>query len=248
MFVAPAKILLFMLAAGMILLRTKRYIVGRWLVSISTGLVLVLSWGPLGYGLLRGLENRFPIPTELPPKLEGIMVLAGAERGDITKIRGQPTLNDGGERLIAFMSLARRYPEAKLLFVGGNGEVMNLNFPEKTVVLLFEQMGLDPARIIFESQSRNTVEGAINSYKLVNPQKGENWILITSAFHMPRSVGVFRKAGWEVIPYPADFRLSDELDFSLNLENLVGFSAWFHEWLGILIYWLTGKTSEFLPG
>ena len=56
----------------------------------------------------------------------------------------------------------------------------------------FAEMGLDSGRVIYEDRSRNTFENAVYTYDLVKPAPGEKWILITSAYHMARSVGVFR--------------------------------------------------------
>jgi uncharacterized SAM-binding protein YcdF (DUF218 family) len=115
---------------------------------------------------------------------------------------------------------------------------------------LFKEMGLDTARITFERNSRNTFENAVLSKELVNPKSGDQWILITTAWHMPRSLGVFCKAGWPVIPYPVDHwtmpgnLLRVDLDLSGHLRE---FTFGMKEWLGLLVYYLSGKTTAVFP-
>jgi uncharacterized SAM-binding protein YcdF (DUF218 family) len=103
-----------------------------------------------------------------------------------------------------------------------------------------------------ERQSRNTQENAGLSKTLAAPKPGERWLLVTSAFHMPRSVGVFRKAGFAVEPYPVDWRTGGRGDlFSFTARAIEGLSrveTGVREWMGLAAYWISGKTTEFLPG
>ena len=114
--------------------------------------------------------------------------------------------------------------------------------------MIFSQLGLDLERIQFESDSKNTAENALRSYELIQPSPDQHWILITSAFHMPRTVGLFRKVGWNVIPYPVDFSTTKRADLSFNLQNIGSFSRGIREWIGLLVYRALGKTSSFFPG
>ena len=116
---------------------------------------------------------------------------------------------------------------------------------------MFEQSILDVNRVIFESQSRNTYENAVYSYNLIKPKKKEKWVLITSASHMPRAVGVFRKTNWEVIPYPVDYQTAGPQDFISHYEGFLSLDQMrigLHEWLGLFIYWVTDKTNQLFPG
>jgi len=120
-----------------------------------------------------------------------------------------------------------------------------------TARILFEQLGLSEDRVQFESKSRNTIENARLSFDIAKPQKGESWVLVTSASHMPRAVGVFRKIGWPVIPYPVDFNTTGKIEFRISLDGLRNISSlsWaLHEWAGIVAYRLMGRTSELFPG
>jgi len=155
--------------------------------------------------------------------------------------------------LTTFVSLARRFTDAKFVYAGGQGAIGAQEYKAAfTARLFFEQMGLDPDRVIFDSQSRNTLENAQNAFKLAKPKKGEKWVLITSAWHMPRSVGIFRKLDWEVIPYPVDFKTTGKLARALrippSLSATSGVSNVLYEWVGLIYYRLLGRTSELFPG
>jgi len=112
-------------------------------------------------------------------------------------------------------------------------------------------MGLDVSRILFERQSRNTFENATLTHALVRPRAGERWVLITSAMHMPRAIGAFRKAGWSPIPYPVDFQTVGPPRFTpriqLGLRELGRFSTALREWTALAVYRLLNRTGAFFP-
>ncbi len=145
-----------------------------------------------------------------------------------------------------FMALAKRYPEAKLIFTGGASSMIHQEYKAADVARrLFSEQGIDLSRIIFERESRNTWENAVLSKKLVQPAEDEKWVLITTGWHMPRSMGIFCKAEWSVIPYPVDFQtkpgylLRIDWGFAGHLKDLV---AGVKEWVGIVAYRMMGKT------
>ncbi len=248
---SPDKVVLILLFAGTVLIWTRRQKLGRWLVSMSAGVFLVFTLLPINTFLLKPLEERFPALTELPANISGIIVLSGAEKPVISSTRGQPSLNESAERLTAFVDLARHYPEARLIYAGGVGALLNQDYKSnETARKLFKQLGLNSDRIQFDSNARNTFENAVNGFNLRGPETVGDWILITSAFHMPRSVGVFRKTGWSVIPYPVDYQTSGEWKYDwhfFRLYNFLEFSRGLHEWLGLIAYRVTGKTSALFP-
>ncbi len=249
---SPDRSLFLVLLAGVCLLFLGREKLGKMLVASVTALILILGLIPVSGMLLIPLENRFPIPEPLPEKIDGVIVLGGSEIPKLTKIRGQASLADAAERLTTFISLARRFPDAKLVYAGGQGALTAQEYKAAfTARLFFEQMGLDPDRVLFDSQSRNTMENAQNALQLVTPKKGENWVLVTSAWHMARSVGIFRKLGWQVIPYPVDFKTTGNLEFHLRIPGLSSAAAVsniIYEWIGLVYYRLLGRTSELFPG
>jgi uncharacterized SAM-binding protein YcdF (DUF218 family) len=249
---SPNNSLLLILLVGVGLLYFGREKLGRRLVAIATTIIILFSLFPIPSMLLIPLENRFPIPEPLPEDINGVIVLGGAEIPKFTQVRGQVSLGDSAERLTTFVSLARRFSNAKFVYVGGQGAIGAQEYKEAfTARLFFEQMGLDSDRIMFDSQSRNTLENAQNAFQLAHPKKGEKWVLITSAWHMPRSVGIFRKLGWEVIPYPVDFKTTGKLALTLRfppgLSSTSAVSKVIYEWIGLIYYRLLGRTSELFP-
>lgn len=187
----------------------------RLALGVSTATLvalLILSIIPLGDLLLQPIERRYAVNPELA-RVDGIIVLGGAEDIDASVYWGQTQLNEAGERFTATMALARRFPEARVLFSGGSGTLRGLiggSVSEaSTAEKFFRQQGLDPGRLILEGTSRNTAENATVSFKIANPQPTDKWVLITSAFHMPRAIRSFEAAGWPVLtPYPVDHRTS----------------------------------------
>lgn len=251
--VLPANVVLIavMLAAG--LLHTRWWRAGRRLLGAGAVLLVAIAILPWDAWLLVPLEDRFPPPAALPAQVAGIVVLGGAVDPVVSAARGQPSLNGAVERVTSLVELARRYPEATLVFSGGSGAVTTQEMKEAPVVRTFlEQMGLDVDRVTFEAQSRNTRENATLTRELVSPKPGETWLLVTSALHMPRSVGVFRAAGWSVLPYPVDYQSTGrESTFSLRFNLGAGLgilTAVLHEWQGMAYYRLRGWSDRLYPG
>jgi uncharacterized SAM-binding protein YcdF (DUF218 family) len=244
----PATALFFLVFLG--------WLCQRWLPRFSQLLLgsamlflLVLSTTPIGRASLAPLEDRFQRPQIVGP-IAGIVVLGGAQSPDASAIVGRPQLNDAAERMIEFVALARAHPDAKLLFTGGSGMVLRQDVREADdVPPLLTQLGFDPARVMLERNSRNTWENAVESKKLVQPKDGETWVLVTSAFHMPRAVGCFRRAGWNVLPYPVDYRTQPRDGWPLldTLDQLNLFSVAAKEWVGLLSYHLMQRTDAWLP-
>ncbi len=227
----------------------------RWarrVLGIAVAGLLVLACLPVGEWLLYPLEARFDTNPTLPASIAGIIVLGGAEDPVSTAAWDQVEVNGSAERFLASIALARRYPEAKVIFTSGSGSVLDQRHKGAVVAKrLYAEQGLDASRLVLESNSRNTVENAVMSKALVNPRTGEAWVLVTSAFHMPRSIGIFCRIGWPVIAYPVDHRtlrgalMRWSASLSGNLENL---SVGIKEWIGLAAYYVTGKTGTLLPG
>ena len=218
---------------------------------MSAFALLLMAFGPLG-GLLAGpLEARFPPPPDTMAPPDGIVVLGGAIDERLSADRDRPTLVDAAERLTAPIALKRKYPSARLVFAGGSAALRGSPHVEADVVERFwREVGLDQNDILYERRSRNTYENAMFARELLHPKPGERWLLVTSAMHMPRAVGVFREAGFDVIAYPVDYRTSGagRLEFPRSPTKALGvveFAA--HEWVGLVVYWLAGKSDALLP-
>lgn len=249
--ISPDSIILILLVIAWALLWCGAYRWARRLLTLSVATLLAIAVFPFGEWLIYPLENRFPTNPELPEKVDGIIVLGGAENAFRSAIWDQVETNDGAERFFAFIRLSRIHPHAKLVFTGGSGSLTRQGYRGADVARrLFSEQQVDPLRLIFERDSRNTHENALFSKAKVVPAPGETWILVTTAMHMPRSVGIFCKAGWPVIPYPVDHRTSPghliRANFNLSggLRNL---SSAAREWTGLVAYYLTGKTTAFFP-
>ncbi len=249
---SPGSLFLALLCLGVVLIWTPWRRFGRRLITVTVVVILLAAVLPFGAWFTAPLENRFPVVRRLPERIDGIIALGGVVNQYVTRARGQLSLGSAVERLTEFAVLARRYPAARLVYSGGSGDLFRQDVKEADVLAPFlKTIGLDPARVMLEDRSRNTLENATETYKLVRPRKGENWVLITSAIHMPRAVGVFRKAGWRVIPYPVDFRSTGEEPFKLSfnmLSGLGGLTSGLYYWAGMAFYRLTGKMDSFFPG
>lgn len=226
--------------------------VSRSLLAGCALLLLLIGFFPVGEWLIAPLENRFTTNAALPSEVDGIVVLGGAFSPRMSNIWQQPEVNGGADRLTNFLYLARLYPNAQLVFTGGSGAVTEQEFKEAEMAqILFNQLGLAERAIIYESESRNTSENARNSKELVTPENDENWLLITSAFHMPRSIGVFCREQWIVQPYPVDHHSQKgnllRLNFNLS-DNLSMLRTAIKEWVGLVAYRISGRTDRLLPG
>lgn len=210
---------------------------------------------PLSDAVTTPLENRFPPPATLPDDIGGIIVLGGATSPPLTRARGQPSLNAAAERLTAFAELSRRYPTAALISSGGSGLLFNQNDLEDAPTKgALAQMGAPADRVIYENRSRNTWENGLFSRDLTTAAAGGSarpWILVTSAMHMPRAVGVFRRLNIPVVPYPVDYRTRGGGEPWLRAEladNLAIMSYGAREWAGLIAYRAAGRLDELFPG
>jgi len=248
---SPASFLFLLLIAGIGLLFLKKIPAARILLGTAAVLMTLVAFLPLGKWLVTPLEAHFPTNPSLPDSIDGIIMLGGAIDPVNSYIWDQPQLGSAAERYTAFITLARTYPEARLVFTGGSGSIVDQDFREADIALYFlESMGIESQRVEFERDSRNTFENAVNSKELLNPAADEQWLLITSAAHMPRSVGTFCKQGWPIIPYPVDHESSPgrqmRIEFNF-VSNLGSFNNNIKEWLGLLVYYLTDRTDQLLP-
>lgn len=247
LFIEPDMVLLALVIAGLLLARLRRSRTGWRLAATGTILMLAIAVIPTDPWLLAPLENRFPPSHQLLSRVDGIIVLGGAVDPEQTERHNIPSLNEHAERMTSFIKLARLYPAAKLVFTGGSASIFAGHPKEaQTAKMLFDDLGMDTSKIIFEDASRNTYENALFSKALAKPDSGENWILITSASHMPRAVGVFRRVGWPVLPYPVAYKTSPEYDIGLA-THLGSLDRALHEWLGLLVYRLLGRTDALFP-
>lgn len=246
--VSPDSLLLIVLSVGVLLLWFGRVKWAKMILSVTIVIMLFIALFPVGEWLLYPLESKYPNNVELPHQVDGIIVLSGAEDTITSKNWGSIELGGAAERDLAFMALARKYPEAKLVFTGGTGSMLHQQTKAADIAKeLFIQQGIDVERVLFERDSRNTYENVIFTKKLVQPKPDETWLLITTSWHMPRSMGIFCKNGWDVIPYPVDHYTQRgnllRIGFSFG-GHLGSLGMGIKEWLGILAYSATRKMGS----
>lgn len=251
----PSTLIALMIAAGALLLPAAHARAGRRLIWSGLVLLVIFGLSPLGSLLILPLEERFPRPDLMAPetKIDGIVVLGGAEDQRVGDLRGVMSLNEAAERMVEAAVLAKRFPLAKLAFSGGSGEMLLQKPPEgQTAARFFTELGIAPERLIIEDRSRNTHENAVFTRDLVKPKSGERWLLVTSAFHMPRAVGCFRRAGFPVDPFPVDYRTAGPSEifypFPSIPEGLRRIDFVMKEYSGLLVYYLSGRTDALFPG
>jgi uncharacterized SAM-binding protein YcdF (DUF218 family) len=226
---------------------------GQLLALGCLAVLLVIGVAPAGALLIAPLENRFPAPPANLPPPYGVVVLGGAIDDDITRARGQTTFDEGAERLTEAAILARRYPSARIVYTGGSNSLTGRPSSEaEDARRLLVAMGVDSERITLETRSRNTDENARFTAALVHPESGQTWLIVTSAYHMPRAMGLFRKASFAAIADPVDYRTEGGRgDWRVNVglpRGLALFDLAAHEWIGLLAYRLSGRIDAWFPG
>ena len=243
----PSALLVECVMLGLLLGRRRAGRALVWAGALAGVFCLLL---PVESWTLGPLENRFPQVAEPPPRVDGVIVLGGAVDDLTSADHDTPVLNEAANRLTTFAMLARRYPAARMVFTGGSAQLVSGAQSEAGFTReLLEGIGLPPGRVTYEDRSLTTVQNATFTRDLVHPAPGEVWLLVTSASHMPRAVGVFRGAGWPVVAWPTGYHgrtglLPWSRPFGAKLA-LLDTAA--HEWVGLLTYWATGKTTALFP-
>jgi uncharacterized SAM-binding protein YcdF (DUF218 family) len=248
-FSQPSSLLLVLFATGTYFNWRGRTRAGLRAFFIAALIYAVGGLTPLGNILLVPLEEAYVRDAGQaiePP--QGIIVLGGAVDTVVASARDEVPLTEAAERLTSAVTLARRFPEAKIVFSGGDGAFVYCGMTEAAAVRrFFSEMGLDLARVIFEERSRTTYENALFTKELLGPRSQERWLLVTSAFHMPRAVATFRAAGFMVTPWPVDYR-------TRGYQDLIRFpprpsEGWrridlaVKEWVGLVAYMLSGRSA-----
>jgi len=246
----PLSVVVLLLLAGFALSFLKRRWPARVAVGVAFFILFACSFTTFGYVLITPLETRFVRPAE-PARIDGIVVLGGGLDGEVNTVRGGWELNRSGDRFVEALRLALKHPEAKVLISGGPPALVQQEPEADAGRRMFEAFGVSADRIITDSKSRNTEENAQFAKELAGPIEGQTWLLVTSAFHMPRSVGLFRKAGFDVVPWPADYFASGAEGWRIkpdqSTENLAVANMALREWIGLLGYHFTGRIDELVP-
>ena len=248
----PSNLVLWLLIAGVVALVFGHRRLGNWFLVPAISIAVLATVLPVGNWLLLPLERRFAPPDAKDGRpVDGIVVLGGALDLRAARPGAPPALNSAADRIAGMIVLSRRHPKATIVFTGGSGDVFDQGPREADQVRrLLAEIGADTARIRFERDSRNTVENARFAKSLVRPAKGQRWLLVTSAAHMPRAIGAFRRQGWSVEAYPVDYNAPagwtwrGPYSLSRGLGQLDGAAQ---VWIGLAAYWIFGYTSSLFP-
>ncbi|NTU77065.1 MAG: YdcF family protein, partial [Alphaproteobacteria bacterium] len=247
---APGNLFALLLLLG-VFMSLRREGSGRlWGQRLCLTLALLLFFValfPVGDWLLIPLENRFS-PTQ-PDRVDGILLLTGDESPRVTEARRHPAPGNAAERYLTFATLARQYPEARLVFTGGANALLPSETTSNAAIAraILEGLGVPKERLITEDASRNTYENATAAFALVQPKKEEKWLLVTSAYHMPRAMGCFLKAGWNVEPAPTEYHTTGNFSFEprFNLSHHMSeITLALHEYYGLIAYALMGRIER----
>jgi uncharacterized SAM-binding protein YcdF (DUF218 family) len=249
----PSTFLIGIGLLGAILLLTRFARFGRRLMVASLLLLAICGFSPLANFVLYPLEQRFPKWDASRGEPDGIIVLGGPLEADLSAAHGVPVISGAADRIIGAATLAHRYPNARLVYTGGSPNLVSNDAKEADyATALFQGLGISKSRLTMERQSRNTRENAEFSREIVKPKPGERWLLVTSAFHMPRSIGLFRKAGFPVEAYPVDWKVGTKEDlfkyYVTANDGLQLVDIGVREWLGLIAYRIAGHTDALFPG
>jgi len=221
---------------------------GRGLMTASVLILIALGWMPVPDLLLRRLEQAQPVPAAPGDaqwsRYEGVVVLGGAlENAYLRSGNGQVALNGAAERMTMAVALAHAHPDLKILFTGGDGTLLRQTEAETAQARqFFRESGVADDRMLFEGASRTTYENAVYSARLPGVDIQKPWLLVTSGWHMPRSVATFRKLGWNVTPFTVDYRTGDATPWTQYgmAASLAHWQTALHETLGLWAYRLSG--------
>ena len=249
----PGMLLLILVVAGAVLLSTRYQRAGRGLVIAAAVIFLIGGIGPLSTWLILPLEERFPRADLAGRLVDGIVILGGSEDARTAYGRSLHALNESAERMTEAAALARRYPQAKVLFTGGSVETLGAPTVEADAAgAVLRDLGISADRLLIERSARNTVENTAFAKQLADPKPGERWLLVTSGYHMPRAVGLFRKVGFAVEPWAVDYRTAGRTDawmiFRTPIDGLKRLDLVVKEWVGLAVNKLTGRSDDLLPG
>ena len=249
MILNPFNLIFWLLMIGALAMAVGYRTAGRRIVYALAIYLIAILLPPSDVWTLQPLENRFARGA-LPDHVDGVLVLDGGADAAIIASRGAFAWEPAPLRLIAGAKLLHRFPGARLIYTGGSPER-----PEDTNAvtrIILEDLGIAPAQVMVENKARNTWENLVLSKELVQPKEGENWVLVTSALHMPRAMGVARHIGWTMIPWPSDYLTRKDYAFlgwyRAMEDRLRGLSAGLHEWAGLIAYRIAGRIDTLFPG
>ncbi|MEX0955990.1 MAG: YdcF family protein [Rhizobiaceae bacterium] len=252
LFLQPLSLTAILIGLGVVALLLAWRRIAATAILLAFLVLFFSAWTTLGALLLHPLEDRFERPAQIPADAAGIIVLGGGFEGAVNAARGGYEMNSAGDRFVETAVLARRLPDARVVVTGGSGALLLTGEPDgDTAPRLLEALGVSRDRMVLENRSRNTYENAQFTRDLLQSDSSQDWLLVTSAFHMPRSMALFRKAGFNVTAWPVDYRTAGTEGLGLARDNAIdsleNTTLAIREWLGLAAYWMTGRIDSLLP-
>jgi uncharacterized SAM-binding protein YcdF (DUF218 family) len=243
----PSTLLVVLVAAALVATWLRWVAVAATLLTAFLVAVAAVVLLPVGEWLGAPLETRVAA-APLPDRVDGVVVLGGAVDWRVTRERGQLALNAAGERVAAAAALAQRYPEARLVVTGSFADAFADDFrAAPTDASLFFGPHFAGRDVRFLGAARSTYEDALLALEAAAPRAGETWLLVTSAWHLPRALGTFRALGWTLVPVPVDFRTTGELRVAPSWDvaaTLADLDRLVREWGAIAVYRREGRLLD----
>lgn len=238
---SPLNLFVILLLISVLFSKFRKNIASRIFYLLSIFFFIIIGVFPTGNLILSKLESNYPVLEDMPDDINGILILGGPTSYYLTNQHNQVSFNESGERLTEAYKLIKKFNSIKIIFSGAQHTYVANKF--------FREMGINEDIIIFESKSRNTYENILFSKTIINPEKDEKWLLITSSFHMKRTLSVAEKLNWKLIPYPVDFRTgAGKIIFIPNinktLDHFNSFNLAFHEIVGLASYYFLGRANK----
>ena len=175
--------------------------------------------------------------TPLPNEIDGIIVLSGAIQPNLSKEFNSIHFNSASERIVKFSEYLNN-SKIKKIYSGGNAKLFDQSLNQSYFAEKFFSK-YNPVNLFYENKSKNTYENIKFSEELANPKTGEIWIIITSAYHMKRSLNVAKSLKWSLHPLPVDFQTEKNFIWYKNLKpfsNLLLFKKASREILANFFY------------
>ena len=243
----PTNVIVCMALLGLVLIVLRRPS-GKIVAGAALAALVVAAFSPLGNMLLTPLEQWFPGIIFPHQRIDGIIILGGSYDTQMQGYISTIVLEEDTQPMAVVADLSRRYPQARIVFSGGADPPTSGASEAAIAKQFFVSFGIAPDRISIEEQSRNTKENAQFTAQLIHPTPQSQWLLVTSAYHMPRAMGTFQSAGFNVIAFPVGWRTHGWRDFwwpaTSATENLRRVDVAAHEWIGLLTYRLLGYSSK----
>ena len=248
LFFTPLNFIILLLTVGLLFNLINKKLLSKIFYIFSLMYFILVGVFPTGGLLLFKLEQYYQSPPIIPNNIAGILILGGPTSVGLTVAHNQVSFNEAGERLTESVKIINKYNPEKIIFSGGSQKQTFNDSHSYVAKKFFSEMGIDVSKINFEFKSRNTYENILFSKQIAHPKKNEKWLIITSSFHMKRTMNIAEKIEWDFIPYPVDFRSGKKLtsfkpSFDL-LENFNSFNLAFHEIVGLITYYILGRTNK----